>query len=121
MGLPLIGLGSPVTSLAFSPDGAQLASGSSKSLLALWNVESAQLIGDPIAGMKSIVTALAFSPDGNTLVSGSDEGELAWWRLSDWLDLACKYALRNLGQAEWTQFFKDEDYRQTCPQYPPGE
>jgi len=121
LGLPLIGLGGPVTSLAFSPDGSQLASGSSKSLLALWNVDSAQLIGDPIAGMKSAITALAFSPDGKTLVSSTDEGELAWWRQSDWLDLACKYALRNLSQAEWTQFFKGEKYRQTCPQYPPGE
>jgi WD40 repeat protein len=121
LGLPLVGLGGPVTSLAFSPDGSQLASGSSKSLLALWNVDSAQLIGDPIAGMKSGITALAFSLDGKTLVSGTDEGELAWWRQSDWLDLACKYTQRNLSQAEWTQFFKGEDYRQTCPQYPPGE
>jgi WD40 repeat protein len=121
LGLPLIGQGGPVTSLAFSPDGSQLASGSSKSLLALWNVDSAQLIGDPIAGMKSAITALAFSPDGKTLVSGTDEGELAWWRQSDWLDLACKYSLRNLSQAEWTQFFKGEPYRQTCPQYPPGQ
>ena len=121
LGLPLIGLGGPVTSLSFSPDGSQLASGSSKSLLALWNVDSAQLIGDPIAGMKSAITALAFSPDGKTLISGTDEGELAWWHQSDWLDLACKYALRNLSQAEWTQFFKGEKYRQTCAQYPPGQ
>lgn len=121
LGLPLIGLGGPVTSLAFSPDGSKLASGSSKSMLALWNVDSAQLIGDPIAGMKSAITALAFSPDGKILVSGTDEGELAWWSQNGWLDLACKYTLRNLSQVEWAQFFKDEPYRQTCSQYPAGQ
>ena len=120
-GLPLIGQGGPVTSLAFSPAGAWLASGSSNSLLALWNVDLAQLIGDPIAGMKSIITAIAFSPDGKVLLSGSDEGEVAWWHLDAWLDLACKYSQRNLSQMEWAQFFKDEGYRQTCKQYPPGQ
>jgi WD40 repeat protein len=121
LGLPLIGQGGPVTSLAFSRSGDRLASGSSNSLLALWNVDLAQLIGDPIAGMSGNITALAFSPDGRTLVAGSDNGSLAWWQLDAWLDLACKYTLRNMSQLEWEQFFKGEDYRQTCPQWPAAQ
>jgi len=121
LGLPLIGQGAPVTALAFSPVGSRLASGSSNSLLALWNVDSAQLIGDPISGMSGTITGLAFNPDGRTLVASSDQGVMAWLKLDAWLDLACKYALHNLTQVEWEQFFKGEDYRSTCTQWPAGQ
>jgi WD40 repeat protein len=121
LGLPLIGQGGPVTALAFSPVGSRLASGSSNSLLALWNVDSAQLIGDPISGLSGTITSLAFNPDGRTLVAGSDNGAVAWLKLDAWLELACKYALRNLTQVEWEQFLKGEEYRQTCTQWPAGQ
>jgi WD40 repeat protein len=121
LGLPLIGQGGPVTALAFSRDGSRLASGGANSLLALWNVDSAQLIGDPIAGMKSTITAVAFSPDGATLITGSDHGDLAWWLLDSWINLACKYAQRNLSHAEWAQFFAKDEYASTCPEWPQGQ
>ena len=114
LGLGLIGQGGPVTALAFNADGTRLASGSSSSLLALWDVDSAQLIGDPLSGTSGSITALAFSPDGKTLVAGSDNGSLAWMSLDRWLEQACQYAGRNFDDAEWQQFFKDEQYRQTC-------
>ncbi len=121
LGLPLIGQGGPVTALSFNNDGSRLASGGANSLMALWNVDSAQLIGDPIAGMKNTITAVAFSPDGATLITGNDQGDLAWWRLESWLDLACKYSARNFSRMEWEQFFKGEDYRSTCSEWPAGQ
>jgi len=117
-GLPLIGLGSPVTSLAFHQDGDILASGSENHLIALWNLNPPQIIGDPIAGSDGGVTGLAFSPDNSALYSGSDKGSVLRWNLVDWQGIACDLAERNLTETEWRQFFPDQPYRPTCEQFP---
>jgi WD40 repeat protein len=117
-GLPLIGLGGPVTSLAFHQDGDVLASGSENKLIALWNMNPPQLIGDPFTGADGAVTSLAFSPDNSILFSGTDAGTIARWNIEEWKQLACRLAGRNLTQAEWEQFFPGDPYRATCEQYP---
>jgi len=61
---------SVITSLAFSPDGQQLASASWDKTIKLWDVRTGQLLRT-LEGHTSSVTALAFSPDGKTLASGS--------------------------------------------------
>jgi hypothetical protein len=38
-----------------------------------------------------------------------------------WMAEACQRAGRNLTQDEWAQYFPNEDYRETCDQWPPGE
>jgi hypothetical protein len=38
-----------------------------------------------------------------------------------WVNRACQIAGRNFTQAEWTQYFPDEPYRITCPQWPAGK
>ncbi len=55
-------------SLAFSPDSATLA-GSGMFGIALWDVESGQLIGRAIMESNAAVTSIAFSPDGKVLAS----------------------------------------------------
>jgi WD40 repeat protein len=117
-GLPLIGMGGPVTSLAFHQDGDVLASGSENKLIALWNMNPPQLIGDPFTGADGAVTSLAFSPDNSILFSGTDAGTIARWNIEEWKQLACTLAGRNLTQAEWEQFFPSDSYRATCEQYP---
>ena len=117
-GLPLIGLGGPVTSLAFHQDGDVLASGSENKLIALWNLNPPQLIGDPFTGADGAVTSLAFSPDNSILFSGTDAGTVARWNIEEWKQLACRLAGRNLTQAEWEQFFPSDPYRATCEQFP---
>jgi WD40 repeat protein len=117
-GLPLIGLGGPVTSLAFHLDGDVLASGSENKLIALWNLSPPQLIGDPFTGSDGAVTGLAFSPDNSILYSGTDKGSVTLWDIVAWKELACLLAERNLTRSEWEQFFPDEAYRATCEQYP---
>jgi WD40 repeat protein len=57
-----------VNSVAFSPDGRTLASGSRDKSLRLWNVQTGEqrILGKHDA----FVSCVAFSPDGRTLVSG---------------------------------------------------
>jgi WD40 repeat protein len=66
-----------VTSVAFSPDGKTIVSGSKDNTLRLWNLQGNQLQvfrghneSTDYAGNKGGVNSVAFSPDGKTIVSG---------------------------------------------------
>ena len=70
---------SAVSSVAFSPDGKRIVSGSSDKTLRLWDATTGQSIGIPLTGHQAGVTSVAFSPDGKHLVSGSDDTTLRLW------------------------------------------
>jgi WD40 repeat protein len=59
-----------VTTVAFSPDGTRLASGSNDHTVKLWDVASSQEFRTVQARLR-VVTSVAFSPDGTRLASGS--------------------------------------------------
>ena len=62
-----------VRSVAFSPDGSQLASGSWDKTIRLWNVDTGEET-HRLTGHTSAVLSVAFSPDGSHLASGSEDG-----------------------------------------------
>ena len=65
-------------SVAFSPDGSRIVSGSDDNTIRLWDTQS----GDNIAtleGHSGSVRSVAFSPDGSRIVSGSDDNTIRLW------------------------------------------
>ena len=69
-----------VLSVAFSPDGQTVVSGSDDKTLRLWDLKG-NPIGEPFQGHEDPVRSVAFSPDGQTIVSGSVWSSLRLWDL----------------------------------------
>ncbi|PVF91251.1 WD40 repeat-like protein, partial [Serendipita vermifera] len=68
-----------VHSVAFSPDGQQIASGAHDMTIRLWDAKTGQLIGEPLQGHTDSVSSVAFSPDCQQIVSGSEDMTIRLW------------------------------------------
>ena len=64
-------------SIAFSPDGEFLASGSYRNIK-LWNIETGKQM-EITANHGDYVSSISFSPDGRTLASGSKDNMIKIW------------------------------------------
>ena len=69
-----------VRSVAFSPDGQRIVSGSRDSTVRLWDLQG-KPIGQPFQGHTESVRSVAFSPDGQRIVSGSGDKTVRLWDL----------------------------------------
>ncbi|KAG8704869.1 hypothetical protein FRC09_003279 [Ceratobasidium sp. 395] len=68
-----------IRSVAYSPDGAYLVSGSEDNTLRIWDVRSGQPIGQPLTDIcANWVCSVAYSPDGLHIASGSS-GTVSIW------------------------------------------
>jgi dipeptidyl aminopeptidase/acylaminoacyl peptidase len=70
-----------VYSVAFSPDGKTIASGSGDNTIRLWDVGAGRLIRS-IAGHGGAVRSVAFSPDGKMIASASEDKTIKLWQVS---------------------------------------
>ncbi|CAN5737621.1 hypothetical protein BH24ACT22_BH24ACT22_05410 [soil metagenome] len=76
----LTGHSDAVNSVAFSPDGQFLASGSSDYAVRGWNVDTGQSAGT-LVGNLGRVSSVAFDPDGSLLASGGFDKTIRVWKL----------------------------------------
>jgi tetratricopeptide (TPR) repeat protein len=67
-----------VLSVAWSPDGKTLASGSGDHNVKLWEAATGKLLST-LQEHTDIVRSIAWSPDGKTLASGSDDKRVKLW------------------------------------------
>ncbi len=68
-----------VISVAFSPDGTRIVSGSNDRTIRVWDAHSGDVVAGPFEGHTSSVRSVAFSPDGTRIVSSSSDCTIRVW------------------------------------------
>ncbi|KAG8756651.1 hypothetical protein FRC11_005153, partial [Ceratobasidium sp. 423] len=66
-------------SVAFSPDGMSIVSGSGDTTIRMWDAHSPSPIGDPLKGPGYFIYSVSYSPLGDMIASGSIDRSICLW------------------------------------------
>ncbi len=77
---PLVGHSDWIRTLAFSPDGTTLLSGSNDKTARLWSLGTGQLL-HLLTGHRERIKCVGFSPRGDTLLTCSADGQVKAWKV----------------------------------------
>jgi WD40 repeat protein len=112
----LAGHTAEVASLATSPDGRTLATGSLDGTVRLFDVATRQPLGAPLRAVPNRVVEPRFTPDGAFLFAITNAGQAYRWdmRPSSWARHACAVAGRTLTSTEWNDVLPGRDYAPAC-------
>jgi WD40 repeat protein len=75
-----VGDGDFVTSVAFGPDGTQVASGGADRTVKLWDLRG-NLMAPPFVGHRRSIYSVAFTPDRRRILSAGGDGMVLLWDL----------------------------------------
>ena len=67
-----------IRSIAISPDGKNIVSGSIDKTIKVWDFKTGECL-NTLEGHTSSINSIAISPDGKYIVSGSDDGIIKIW------------------------------------------
>ncbi|KEP46121.1 tyrosine kinase catalytic domain protein [Rhizoctonia solani 123E] len=68
-----------VTSVAYSPDGKSVVSGSWDKTIRIWDAQSPSPTGEPLTGHSRLIYSVSYSPFGNIIASGSSDKTICLW------------------------------------------
>jgi WD40 repeat protein len=78
-GPPLRGHDKHVQSIAYSPDGDRIVTGSNDKTVRIWDAHTGQPIGAPLRGHQDVVNGVAYSPDGHRIATAGNDKTIRIW------------------------------------------
>lgn len=111
-----------VRAVAISPDNHWLVSASYDKTVRVWDLTGENLSNPPsiqLLGHEGAINSLVISSDGRVVTGSEDRTvRLSNLELSGLMKVACRVVGRNLSEEEWSSYFQEQPYRETCRNLP---